>query len=74
MHPHAFKGSGNGFTDHDGNSVREGNRVLYTIDGRYAIMDEALHDGDAFVTFEDGTFGTVKWTHLMLVDMKKTND
>jgi hypothetical protein len=36
----------------------------YLIDGRTGTLDECLHDGDAFVTWDDGTFGTVRWYHL----------
>lgn len=28
------------------------------------MLDECLQDGDAYVTWDDGTFGTVKWNHL----------
>lgn len=41
-----------------------GDRVRYTIDGRTGVADEFTHDGDAFITWDDGTFGTVKWNHL----------
>ena len=67
MHPHAFKDNRGGFTDHNGNKVKAGDQVRYTVDGKMATMDEALHDGEAFVTWADGTFGTVKWNHLELV-------
>ncbi len=68
-HPLAFKDNRGGFTDGNGNEVREGDKVLYAIGHRRAVLHEALHDGDAFITFEDGTFGTVKWRLLCkLVD------
>jgi hypothetical protein len=41
-----------------------GERVRYTIDGRTGVADEFLSDGDTFVTWDDGTFGNVKWNHL----------
>lgn len=41
-----------------------GDRVTYTIDGRCGVADEFLHDGDAFVSFDDGTCETVKWNWL----------
>ena len=41
-----------------------GDRVIYQIDGRRGVADEFLCDGDAFVTWDDGTCGTVKWNHL----------
>ena len=63
-HPLAFPNSRGGFTDGNGNSVKEGDLVVYKFDNRMAILDEALHDGDAFITFEDGQCATVKWHHL----------
>lgn len=45
--------------------MKAGDHVQYTIDGRIGIADEFLSDGDAFVTWDDGTFGTVKWNHLV---------
>jgi hypothetical protein len=65
MHPLAFPGNksgGNSGTDHE---VTSGDRIIYTISGRRGVLDECLHDGDAFVTWDDGTFGTVKWYHLV---------
>jgi hypothetical protein len=41
-----------------------GDRVRYTINGRTGVADEFLSDGDAFVTWDDGIYGTVKWHHL----------
>ena len=46
------------------NGMRAGDRIIYTIDGRHGVADEFLHDGDAFVTFDDGKYETVKWHHL----------
>ena len=54
-----------GFTDRNERLVRAGDRVRYLIDGREGTLDEALHDGDAFVTFDDGSFGTVRWWNLV---------
>jgi hypothetical protein len=48
--------------------MRAGDRVRYMLDGRIGRADEFLSDGDAFVTWEDGTYGTVKWNHLELVE------
>lgn len=45
-----------------------GDPVRYTIDGRTGVADEFLHDGDCFVTWDDGTFGCVKWNHLEPVE------
>lgn len=50
--------------------MRGGDRIFYTIDGRHGRADEFLHDGDAFVSFDDGTFETVKWNHLVLETSK----
>lgn len=60
MHPLATKGHRNG-----ANGMKAGDRVKYTIDGRVGVADEFLSDGDAFVTWDDGTFETVKWNHLV---------
>lgn len=46
------------------NGMKNGERVIYTLDGRHGVADEFLHDGDAFVSFDDGSFETVKWNHL----------
>lgn len=58
MHPLAIKGR-NGAC-----GMKAGDRVVYSIDGRRGVADEFLHDGDAFVSFDDGTHDTVKWNHL----------
>lgn len=60
-HPFAFTERRSG-----ANGMRNGDRVVYMIDGRHGIADEFLHDGDAFVTFDDGAHETVKWHHLRL--------
>ena len=44
--------------------MKAGDRVRYKINQRIGIADEFLSDGDAFVTWDDGTFGTVKWNNL----------
>jgi hypothetical protein len=59
MHPHAFTGHVNG-----ANGMKAGDRIIYDLDGRHGVADEFLYDGDAYVTFDDGTFATVKWNHL----------
>jgi hypothetical protein len=46
--------------------MRAGDRVVYLLDGRCGVADEFLSDGDTFVTWDDGTFDTVKWNHLTL--------
>ncbi len=64
-HPHAFPGNKGGFTDGNGRKVVEGDRVEYRFENhRRGVLDEALHDGDAFVTWDDGSYATVKWHHL----------
>jgi hypothetical protein len=60
MHPLAYDQNKSG-----GNGMNAGDRVRYRIDGRTGIADEFLSDGDTFVTWDDGTFGTVKWNHLV---------
>lgn len=59
MHPSAFPNNRSGAW-----MMRAGDRVVYQIDGRHGIADEFLPDGDAFVSFDDGSYGTVKWNHL----------
>lgn len=60
-HPSGHKSGGNSGA---WNAVRAGDHVIYLIDGRTGTLDECLHDGEALVTFDDGTFGTVKWYNL----------
>jgi hypothetical protein len=60
MHPLALTGHPNG-----ANGMKAGDRILYTIDGRTGIADEFLPDGDAFVTWDDGSYETVHWNHLL---------
>lgn len=43
--------------------MRAGDRVVH-IDGRRGIADAFLHDGEALVTWEDGTHGVVNWAVL----------
>ncbi len=57
-HPLAFP------NDSGALGMRAGDRVVYTIDGRCGVLDEALHDGDALVTFDCGKHATVKWRCL----------
>lgn len=68
-HPLAFHDRMSG-----ANGMRNGDRVRYKIDGRTGVADEFLHDGDAFVTWDDGTFGTVRWHHLEALNAEKGND
>ncbi len=65
MHPLAFPNSGGGFVDGNDRKVVAGDRVEYRFENhRKGVLDEALHDGDAFVTWDDGSHATVKWLHL----------
>lgn len=50
-------------TDTGANGMKAGEIVQHR-DGRKCRLDEALHDGDAFVTWEDGTWGETKWYQL----------
>ena len=58
-HPFAIAPHGTG-----GNGVNSGERFVYLIDGRRGRLDEALQDGDAYVTWDDGTYGEIKWNHI----------
>lgn len=71
MHPLAIQHTGrhkSGGNSGAWNEVHAGDRIIYLIDGRTGVLDECLHDGDSFVTWDDGTFGTVKWYNLAPVD------
>lgn len=59
MHPLATPGTRSG-----ANGMKAGDRIVHTLDGRRGVADEFLHDGEAFVSFDDGGFGTVKWCNL----------
>lgn len=65
MHPLAFRNNSGGFIDGNGRIVVAGARVEYKFENhRRGVLDEALHDGDAFVTWDDGSHATVKWRDL----------
>lgn len=64
MHPFAIEGNKSAGNTGAWNEVQAGDRIIYLINGRTGTLDECLHDGDAFVTWDDGTFETVKWRHL----------
>ena len=57
------------FTDRSSGTcgMKSGDRVRYTIDGRTGVAHEFLQDGYCYVTWDDGTFGTVHWNHLVLL-------
>jgi hypothetical protein len=58
-HPLAHTDPGNGFDE-----LKAGDRVIHAPTGRHGVADEFLTDGEAFVTFDDGAFDTVKSNHL----------
>lgn len=61
-HPHALPNKSGAF------DMKAGDRVRSTIDGRTGIADEFTHDGDAYMVWDDGTFGMYKWNHLEKTD------
>lgn len=63
MHPLAFPDSTSSF-DLGNGPVRAGDRIIYMPEGRTGVLDEALQDGDAFVTWDNGSYGTVHWNKL----------
>lgn len=63
-HPLAIPGGKSGAF-----GMTEGDRVVFVCPGakdhgRSGVADEFLSDGEAFVTWDDGTYGTVKWNYL----------
>lgn len=54
------------FTQHPtgANNMMSGQSVLYLPDQRVCRVDEFTSDGDAFVTYPDGTYDLVRWRHL----------
>jgi len=52
------------FTDANGRTVSVGDKVSYRFNDQIATLDEALQDGDAYITYEDGTKACVKWINL----------
>jgi len=69
MHPYAFKDNKSGAYD-----MKAGNRVIYTLDGRRGVADEFLQYGDTYITWDDGTFGNVKWRLLVKEMEGEAND
>lgn len=59
VHPLAIIDHANG-----ANGMRAGDRVRYILDGRTGVADEFLSDGDALITWDDGSHGIVKWNWL----------
>lgn len=60
-HPSGHKSGGN---SGGWNEVHAGDHIIHLIDGYTGTLDECLHDGEAFVTRDDGTYHTTKWHHL----------
>lgn len=73
MHPLAIEGKSAGNVG-AWNEVHAGDRIIYLIDGRIGTLDECMHDGDAFVTWDNGTFETVKWHHLAPTSKVRVTD
>ena len=48
--------------------MKAGDRVRSTISGRIGRADEFTHDGDTYMTWDDGTHGLYKWNHLEKCD------
>jgi len=63
--PHPFSVKGQSGCDCGAvGKLAEGDRFIYAINLRTGVADEFLHDGDAFVTWDDGTYGTIKWNWM----------
>src|ERR1700726_1906267 len=63
MHPFAFEGKSGGNSG-AWNEVHAGDHVISLITGKTGKLDECLQDGDAYVTWDDGSFAAAKWNHL----------
>lgn len=50
-----------------GNGIGYQDRFIAS-DGRHGRMDEALHDGEAFVTMDDGSHEIMNWHQLRKID------
>ena len=59
MHPLARTNNQSGTMN-----LRSGDRVRHILDGRIGVADEFTQDGDALMTWSDGSFGIVRSTHL----------
>lgn len=60
MHPHAIPENKSGAF-----GMKAGDKVRYTINNKTGIADEFLSDGDAYITWDDGSYGIVKWNYLV---------
>jgi hypothetical protein len=65
MHPFAMPNNRSGGNSGSIYEVNSGDRIYHELSGRKGVLDECLSDGDAFVTWDDGTYETVKWNHLI---------
>ena len=45
------------------NGMKEGDRVVYEINGKHGVAGEFFHDGDVSIQFDDGTIEQVKWNN-----------
>jgi hypothetical protein len=64
MHPFAFPGNKTGGNSGSKFEICSGDRVIWDIDGRTGVLDECLQGGEAYVTWDDGTYDIVKWNNL----------
>lgn len=64
MHPLARPNNGTGLSVSPGKpGVQAGDRIILN-DGRRGVADEFLHDGDAYVSLDDGVCATVRWNQI----------
>lgn len=60
-------GNNNGFTDKNGQSVKPGDRVFYSLRSVEGTLLEALQDGDGTIELDDGKILFVKWDRCIKV-------
>jgi hypothetical protein len=64
MHPMARPGNNSGIMEKPGvYALRAGDRII-SQDGRRGVADEFLQDGEAYVSFDDGTCACVRWQQI----------
>ena len=56
-----------GFTDSNGQHVKHGDTVRYSLRGVTGKIVEILQDGDGTIELDDGKLLFVKWCHLTKV-------
>lgn len=54
----------NGATNKNGQKMKAGDKVRCMFTGKTGTADEFLQDGDASVSWDDGSGGMPKWWHL----------